>query len=1022
MYATLATIQKRKSHSFHHTIGCIIACGLLSMLVASLAKGQNVPLPTFKQQVFNTSSGLCNNNIRVITKDKTGYLWVGTANGLSRFDGQYFTNFFHIPGDTNSLGHNFIQGILCDAKGKIWLLHVLGLSAFDPETQQFTNYPIQADYPHFSGGFMAFAADGAGNLWIGNQYGLAVFKTSERRYLSLSQLNGFVSRKDNGFAGIGINGIVRGENGQMWLNTFNRLIAWNPRNKASLEVNLTAISGENSSLAINYIDTITKNIYFGTFNKGLFQYHYNNRQWANFRSEPLLLSTANYDPIRCFQPFSNGFQTFINELGIGFFNEVTGKLYPLQPFPLGKDLNMQWLFIDSTHMWVGTNNGLLLFNQEKILLENITPANRSHGAFNTVQVHPNLPIIFSGNYTEPAVYQMPSSGGLKKNLKGINGLLRYFFADSKGNEWLSTETAIYRKSTGTAIWQQISLEMLDATMDIHPRNFTEDGDGQIWVRIRNAGVCLFNTQKQAFEQYHSPPLPKSSIFSGLIYLATTNTIWLSEEKTGLYSLNLYTRKWQHHPLQLVNTPLTPARIVACKDGTIAFPDPFNGIGIYHPVTKSIRLISQKEGLLSNNVSSIEADEEGNLWTYASEGISKIMATDNTVVNFQHPSLVKLQEIACGKDGKVYVATAEDIFRLNGNLLQPQKAIGKLLINKVEVMGKPVALSAPLQLPPGNSDIQVTFSFINLYADHSATFEYRLGLESNWKSLEANNTITFSRLSPGAYTLTIREKKEHNPALWQNLYWTIEKPFWQTNWFLVSALLFIGFIVYLFTQSRISAISEKAALQKRVAEIEMAALRAQMNPHFIFNSINCIDAMVQEGDKYNATTYLNKFAKLLRNVLEGSRYSTVALSSDLETLRLYLELECMRMDENFSWTIDVSNDVTAADIRVPSLIIQPYVENAILHGVRHLTKKRGQVLVKVELMGDLLTYTISDNGLGRAFAKTIQKAQHASFGLEITQKRIEHFNLNNSGSVMITDLVNENGEPVGTEVKVLLPLI
>jgi LytS/YehU family sensor histidine kinase len=127
---------------------------------------------------------------------------------------------------------------------------------------------------------------------------------------------------------------------------------------------------------------------------------------------------------------------------------------------------------------------------------------------------------------------------------------------------------------------------------------------------------------------------------------------------------------------------------------------------------------------------------------------------------------------------------------------------------------------------------------------------------------------------------------------------------------------------------------------------MAALRAQMNPHFIFNSINCIDAMVQEGDKYNATTYLNKFAKLLRNVLEGSRYSTVALSSDLETLRLYLELECMRMDENFTWTIDVSNDVTAADIRVPSLIIQPYVENAILHGLRHLTNKRGQVLVKV----------------------------------------------------------------------------
>jgi hypothetical protein len=425
--------------------------------------------------------------------------------------------------------------------------------------------------------------------------------------------------------------------------------------------------------------------------------------------------------------------------------------------------------------------------------------------------------------------------------------------------------------------------------------------------------------------------------------------------------------------------------------------------------------------LSNNVSSIDTDAEGNFWTYSNEGISKIMGSDFSVANYRHPGLVKMQEIACGNDGMVYVASAEGLYRFNGNLLQPYRPSGKLLINKVEVMGKPFPFGNAIYLPPGKSEIQISFSYIELYPGNQPAFEYRFEKDPEWKSLGERNMISFSRLSPGSYTLTIREKQENNPAQWQKLSWTIGKPFWQTTVFLGAALLITGMLVYFFTQRRINAIREKAALQQKMAETEMAALQAQMNPHFIFNSINCIDAMVQEGDKYNATTYLNKFAKLLRNVLEGSRNTTVSLTSDIETLRLYIELECMRMDETFSWQIDLPDEVAAADIRVPSLIIQPYVENAILHGLRHLSGKKGALNVKVRLNGEVLCYQITDNGVGREYARNIQKTQHTSVGLDITRERIEHFNQNNRGSVTIADLINEEGEPEGTEVNVLLPL-
>lgn len=983
--------------------------------------GQGNELPDFKQQVFTTANGLSNSNIRVIAKDKTGYLWIGTANGLSRFDGHYFTNFFHTPGDSNTIGHNFIQGIICDKKGNIWILHVLGLSLFRQESQYFSNYPIQKDYPHFSGAFLSFAEDYAGNLWIGNQNGLAVFNSLEKRYLNTNHLNQYLFSNSNGFAGTGINGIIQGEKGQMWFNDYHSIFTWDPIERKMAETNNPILSGI-KGLSINYVDTLACSLYLGTFNKGLIRYDYKSIKWTSFRSGEEALSTKDYDPVRNLQPYQKSLYAFISELGLGFLDKDKGKLVTLQPVPLGKDWVMQSLLTDHDNIWAGTDNGLLLFTHEKIKVENITPPNRNSGAFNTVQVQPLQPFIFTGNYNRPSIYKMPAEGGSKTDLKGITGYLRYYYKDSKDGEWISTEDAIYRKTPDSNQWEKVFIEFSNKHGAPNlPRNFIQDAKGNIYVRIRNAGLWHFDSLKKSFIPHKMPTLPENSIYSGLAYTIATNTLWVSEENTGLYALNLNSGKWNHHPLQVANTPLTPVRIVAGKDGAIAFSDPFNGIGLYFPGTKKTILVSQKDGLPSNNVSSIDVDTEGNFWTFSTEGISKVMAKDYSVANFQQPDLVKIQEIACGSDGMVYVAAAEGLYRFNGTLLEPQKTTGKLLINKLEVMGNPYPFTDQINLPPAMSDIQIHFSYVDLYSGSRPAFEYRFESEQEWKNLGERNIISLSRLSPGAYTITLRKKNDPLTAQWQSLSWTIEKPFWQRSWFMLAGLLATGAGVYFFTQRRISAIREKAALKQKMAETEMAALQAQMNPHFIFNSINCIDAMVQEGDKYNATTYLNKFAKLLRNVLEGSRNTTVSLSSDMETLRLYIELECMRMDENFEWEIDLPDEVAAADIRVPSLIIQPYVENAILHGLRHLTGKKGILKVKVGLNGDVLSYQITDNGVGREFAKTIQKTQHTSFGLDITRERIEHFNLGNRGSVTITDLKNEKGEPGGTEVKVLLPL-
>lgn len=217
-----------------------------------------------------------------------------------------------------------------------------------------------------------------------------------------------------------------------------------------------------------------------------------------------------------------------------------------------------------------------------------------------------------------------------------------------------------------------------------------------------------------------------------------------------------------------------------------------------------------------------------------------------------------------------------------------------------------------------------------------------------------------------------------------------------------------------TQLEISTINEQ------LSSVKLEALRSQMNPHFIFNCINSIDALIQGNDKYHATIYLNKFARLLRSILSSSRQNTVTLSTDLETLRLYIELEQLRNENKFTAEINADELLLQDDFKVPPLIIQPFVENAILHGIRYREGNHGRLIVSVQQQGDYLRYIVEDNGVGRnAFNHTLQK-EKTSYGIDMSNDRVKLFNNETTPSVQITDLY-ENDRPAGTRVEILLKI-
>ena len=218
--------------------------------------------------------------------------------------------------------------------------------------------------------------------------------------------------------------------------------------------------------------------------------------------------------------------------------------------------------------------------------------------------------------------------------------------------------------------------------------------------------------------------------------------------------------------------------------------------------------------------------------------------------------------------------------------------------------------------------------------------------------------------------------------------------------------------------------EMYSINEQLLKAKLEALRSQMNPHFIFNSLNAIDNLIQTNQKEKATTYLARFAKLIRNVLDSSKNDVVAFQKDYESLQLYLQLEQFRCNNKFTYELVAEDELLQSDYKVPPLIVQPFVENAIHHGL--LNKENGdkKLTVSVTLENDFIKYTVNDNGVGRTKAqqiKDINKPGHQSYGINITKERIHLYNQNGEpNEIDITDLF-ENNEPCGTRVEIKLKI-
>jgi two-component sensor histidine kinase len=358
-----------------------------------------------------------------------------------------------------------------------------------------------------------------------------------------------------------------------------------------------------------------------------------------------------------------------------------------------------------------------------------------------------------------------------------------------------------------------------------------------------------------------------------------------------------------------------------------------------------------------------------------------------------------------------------------------------------IIGHTATGEKELMLAPGQDRFTVDFSVMNYENARNNRYYYRLaGVMKDWQQNE-NGHLTFYGLGPGRYRLEVKGSSEWPDDIpGKDFIDIVIRPhWWQTDWFFVCCVLLAIGISVAVVRRRINDIrreaaikqqqamlkQEQAAIRQRVAESEMQALRAQMNPHFIFNSLNSIENFMMKNEKESASDYFGKFATLMRMILESSRNERVTFARDMEALQLYVELEQLRFNGRFDYVTRIDPVLLNEDCFVPPLLIQPYVENAILHGLSQSEKAGLTLTVTASVEEDYLIYTIEDNGVGRQQAAAFRrhKPPHESMGLRITQERINILNQQQraGAAVRIIDLYDDAGAAAGTRVELTIKI-
>ncbi len=952
---------------------------------------------------YSTDQGLPSPEVYEILQDSKGFLWFGTDNGVSRFDGYSFRNFSFEDG----LRNNVVFHLQEDEKGRIWMGTMSG-NLYYYEKDSIYAYPYNHVLDQFRKQFHSTSGILIQNdtVYIGlYRYSIIEIYPDGTYHIPFKKGPFRMEMVDTGDKMLSC---PRWKPDGITKPIYHEPIVWDFRSHTksfSRELPIFEVPTKDSR-CIKTDDHYIINFrgdFLGYDHDGNFKFRKKNlEEMAEFstdKSGAIYMGLSFKKGIKIFRD-TDAFQRD-EHLSLFHGYSITDALRDRA--------GGYWFSSLENGVFYCPNISYRVYTQDfGFSNPNIKALTRKDAASLFV-ASDGGEVLEIQNGPTPTVSQLPSI-----NEPEINDMI---YDASQNRLWIGGVGLRYLHQEA---WQYIPDSSTYCGYIVASKRLQISRDAQYFWGCYSQGFLQIDNQSLTIDYYSS----KKGINQRTLcfYEDLQGRQWVGNV-TGLYQVvdqQLIPPEFEH--------PLFPIRVedlAGLKDGSMVIATKGGGILIWHD--SSFVHINQKRGLTSNMVECLFIDEKQHIWAGTLNGLNKITynpANDSVrVENYTIAHGLPSNEIndICVLDDQVWVATSRGLALLGEDY--SEEAINTPLLQSIRVNNETIDQEhSGHQFGHQQNNLQFHFLTLNYRLHGKIVYRYRLARQEKWNTT-TNTSVNFPKLSPGKYAFEVQSQDEN--GAWGRplvLEFEIMQPFWQ-HWvfWLGMALLALG-LAFVFYRRRVAQIQKEANLEREVNQLKQSALQAQMNPHFVFNCLNAIQNFIATDEKLKASHYLARFAKLVRATLHISMERTITLEEDMNILENYLELEKIRFKNRFEYSIKCDSTIIPFDQEVPPLLLQPYVENAIIHGLVGNIKV-GKIDIRYYREDDYLVMEVRDNGIGISKSKEA-KAQtgnlHKSVGMSISRKRLELITTKSSTSfVEVEDVKNEYGEINGTSARLYL---
>ncbi len=1012
----------------------LIIAGFILLLLAHPTGAQVI---NFSR--LNTSNGLTGNNTLSITIDKNGFLWIGTNDGLNVYDGYAVTSF--VKEKNPEMASDVVLHLVNDSHNRTWMGTFSGASWID-EHRVFHHVTLKDSITKFRCPTIFETA--ALGIVLHTGKGQYYFDSTAMKWRTLDWLPTAITH------GVFIDAEPLAQDKIIFIiDSLVSIVDYKKRQiifQQSFSFPLSACPASDTSIAVGLkagrvtlVSTIS--------GKKIADYQLVNELGGKTINTSLteVRRAANGDLL-----VATGFAGLVIIDKKGNITRHTHD--PLNPGTISANNTYRSFAGNKGEIIVGTQssgvNMANIFNRPAVHTRIFSDSKGNlydnyitrivDGSKNSFWLGANNGLIRWIKETNQSVfyhYYVPTTDGIRPSE------IRALCKDRSGRLWLSAAgdgLCYFDEPSGRFVKLRPDTSLGKAVTTPFIYELITLTDGSIWVGT-GTGIYSFNPITWKATSYASHPILKSlngKLVIGL-YEDKGHRIWMATHGTGVYCYNQQAQKLEHFGTQEGLAGEIVYGFTEDNDGNI-YAATAHGFTIISPDGK-LQTYNRKNGLRYERCESLLKDEAGNVWISNTKSLVKFDPHTRQLTHYEENSGLSIDgfrantammtsngEMLWGSESGVNAFFPDELV-VTPSLLQVS-VYAMDTNDTIQYFGS----NRYFALPYSKNDITFHFTAINLNGSKNIEYQYKLeGYDKEWHAGTDVREARYPSLPAGNYAFHVKASIDHLNWITSNneiaLY--IVPPFWQRWWFITAMIMLLALIIHALYWMRLKQVREKEKIKseynQKIAEIEMKALRAQMNPHFIFNCLNSINRYIVKSDHATASLYLTRFSKLIRLILDNSNSKNVLLSNELEALRIYIEMESLRFNNKFTYNIALDKEVYVDIMEVPPLIIQPYVENAIWHGLLH-KETAGHLDINLSMIDEsMLQCIIEDNGVGRDKAreyKSKSATTKKSLGMKLTEDRISLLNkhASSNASITIIDLVH-NGEPAGTKVVLKIPV-